>query len=128
MPSFSFSLSKSTFLGPFIVVLGGLKYRFAASQIVWVIVATTYFFSERLPNGRLMCMWRYTNCGTVHSLEHNTFFHLARDQWRWRLAKSSLLFFITGFRCGFRAGLSELHFVFFAETSQNSVGTHSCNI
>ena len=56
MCSFSFSLSNSTYLGPFIVVLGGMKYRPAvpwhkmAPQIIWLdrclIVATTYFFAE----------------------------------------------------------------------------------
>ena len=53
----------------------------------------------------LMCMWRGTNCCIVHSSENITFFQLVRFQWRWRLAKSSLIFFI---RCSFHAGLWDI--------------------
>ena len=78
----------------------------AVSTTLWIIwlgvcfiVTITYFLSIHLPNGRLMCMWRGTNWSMVHLSENNTFFHSAKFQWRWRLAKSSLFFFIT------RAGL-----------------------
>ena len=64
MCSFSFSLSNSTYLGPFIVVLGGMKYRPAAPRhdmavhIIglggWFTAATTYLLSKRLPSGRLL--------------------------------------------------------------------------
>ena len=77
-------------LGPFLVGLGRMKYRPAAPwhdmapQIIWLcrcfIVATTHFLSKHSPNGRLMCMWRGTNCCMVHSSEYNTFFLLARVQ------------------------------------------------
>ena len=97
------------------VILGGVKYRPAtprldmAPQIVWLvecfIADTTYFLFKRLPNGRLMCMWRGTNCCMVHSSEINTFFHSARVEWRWRLAKPFSFFFISGVRCGFHDGL-----------------------
>ena len=87
--SFRFSLSNSTYLGPFIVVLGKMKYRPAAPchdmapQIIWLSgcfnVATTNFW----PNGFLM--WQDTNCCMIHSTENNTFFHSASVQWRWCL-------------------------------------------
>ena len=98
MSSFSFSLSNSTCLCPFIVVLGGIKYRSAAPrhdmtpQIIWLggsfIVVATYFLSKRLPNDRVMCMWQGTNCCMVHSSE-NTFFHSATV--RWDVSPNSLL-------------------------------------
>ena len=74
-------------MGPFIVVLGGMNYRPAASrnditpQIIRLggcfTVATTHFLSKRLPNDRLMCMWRCTYCCMVHSSENNTLFPLS---------------------------------------------------
>ena len=90
--SFSFSFSNFTYLGPFIVVLGGIKYRpegpkhDMAPQITWLggcfIVAAVYFSSNRLPTGRLTCLLRGINCCMVDSSESNTFFHCARVQWR----------------------------------------------
>ena len=46
------------------------------------VVATRYYLSERLPNGRLMCMWRATNSRVVHSTGNNNFFNAARVQLR----------------------------------------------
>ena len=51
----------------------------------------------------LKCMLWGINCCMRHSSESNSLFHSAKVQWRWRLTKSSLLFSITGVRCGFRA-------------------------
>ena len=99
MCNFSFCLSNSTYFGPFIVVLGGMKYRpvtpqhYIAPQIIWIIrcfnVATTYFLAKHLPNGLLICMMWGTNCCMVHSSENKTFFHSARVEWQWYLAKFS---------------------------------------
>ena len=87
--SFSFSLSYSMYLSPFIVVFDVMKYRPAApqhnmaSQIIWLsrcfIGATTYFLSKRVLNGHLMCMWWGTNCCMVHSSENNTFSPLSES-------------------------------------------------
>ena len=86
MYSFSFSMSNSTCLGPFMVVFCGMKYTLTASQyanapqITWFdgrFIVATYFLSKRLPIVRLMCMWRGTNCCMVHSSQNNTFFHSA---------------------------------------------------
>ena len=95
---FSFSSRISTHLGPFMVVLGGMNYRPAAPchdmvhLIIWLggcfIVGTTYFLSKRLPNGRVMCMWR-----GIHTNLH--------------FSQSSRFSLITGVRCGFRAGLRD---------------------
>ena len=62
---------------------------------------TTYFFSKRSPNGRLMCMWRGTNCCMVHSSENNTFLNSARVHGQRRCG----LFFSSLMSCGCRAGL-----------------------
>ena len=116
MCSFSFSLSKSRFLCPFIVVLGGMKHRPATpwhvtSQIIWIggcfIVATTYFLSKCLPNGCLMLMWRDTNCCMVHSSK-TTFFNSAKSPMAMTSGNIQAFFFsffITGVRCLFCAGL-----------------------
>jgi len=86
MCSFSFSLKILRYLGPLIAVLGGKEYRSTAprhdmiSQSIWLsesfIVATTYFMSKRLSNGRLICR---TNSSMVNSSE-TTLFHPASVQ------------------------------------------------
>ena len=136
MCSFGFSMSNSMYLAPTIVMLGGPKYRPAvprhdmATQIIWLdgcfTVAITYYLSIRFPNGSLMCTWRGTNCCMVLSFPNNTFFQSARVQWRWRLVKSSLFFFISGVRCGFIVLPVGLQSNFFAETSRNSAGMYCC--
>ena len=94
-------------------MLDGMNYRPAAPrqdmtpQIIWLgrcfIVATTYFLSKHLPNGRLICMWRGTNCCMIHSSEHDTFFHSASPI-STTTGKVQSLFF---HHCGFRAGLCD---------------------
>ena len=102
--SFSFSLSNSIYLGPFIVVLGGMNYRPAVPwhdmtlQFIWLsrcsIVAATYFLSKHLPNSCLSgdvqsAAWCISQKTTLSSTQGET----------------SLFFFITGVWCGFCAGL-----------------------
>ena len=84
-----FSMSDFTYFGPLIVVLGGMKYRPAAprhdkaNQIIWLsrraIVGTAYCLSKRLPNDRLMCMWRVTNWCMAHSSEKQHFLPLSES-------------------------------------------------
>ena len=107
---FIFSLSNATYLSPFIMVLGKMKCNPVAPrhdkepQIIWLggcfIVTITYFLVKMLTQWPYL-MWRGTNCCMVRSSENNS----ARVQWRCRLAKSSLFFFNTGVRCGFRTDL-----------------------
>ena len=102
--SFSFSLSNSTYFGPFIAVLGGMNYRPAVPwhnmtlQLIWLsrcsIVAATYFLSKHLPNSCLSgdvqsAAWCISQKTTLSSTQGET----------------SLFFFITGVWCGFCAGL-----------------------
>ena len=59
------ALSSSTYVGPFMEVLGGMKYRPVAprhdttSQIIWlgrcITLAGTHYLSQRLPSGHLIC-------------------------------------------------------------------------
>ena len=86
MCSFSFSLSNFMYIHSGV---GETKHRQAAlrytmaHQIIWLgDCGVGFWLSKHLPNGRLMCMWRGTNCCMVHSSENNTFFLLASVQWR----------------------------------------------
>ena len=119
MCSFSFSLSNSTYLGPFIVVLDGVQYRPAAPQhdmtprIIWLgtcfSVTTTYFLSKRLPNGHLVQTAPFSESpmtvtsGTIPSLFRH---HWSQVWLSWRTV-------------GLRSTLC-------AETSRNSAGTCCC--
>ena len=112
MYCFSFSLSNSTYLGPYIVVLSGMQYKPAvlwhdmAPQIVWLgrcfTVATTYFLPKQLPRSHVMCMCM------VHSSVNNTFFHSVNPV-AMTCGKSSLFFFITGVALMLTCGTS-VHF------------------
>ena len=69
--------------------------------LLWLQHISCQTLTQRMPN---MHVARYKVLhGAFVGKQH--FLHSARVQGRWRLAKSSLFFFITGVRCGFRAGL-----------------------
>ena len=118
-------------LDPFIVVSDIMWIQTNSDmppKIIWLggcfIVATTYFSSKCLSNGRTMCMWQGRNCCMVHSSENNTLFHSVRVQWQWRLENSSFVHFITG--VAFVQPAVVFQSKFFAETSWNCTGTDCC--
>ena len=115
--SFSFSLSNSVYLDP----LGEMKYRPPAS---WhdFIVATTYFLSKRLPNGRLMCMYKLLHdafvtkqCSSPHQESSGD------DVWQSPVSFSSSLVSGVAFvpACG-----TSVQIV--AEASRNSAWSYRC--
>ena len=72
-----------------------------APQIIWLAGKHCGYnkFLKCLPNGRVMCMWRGTNCCMVHS-SPNTLSSTHRES-----NGDDVFFFITGVRCGFRTGM-----------------------
>ena len=107
-------------------MLGGMKYRPVwprhdeAPQIIWLggcFIVATFFLSNRLPNGHLMCMWRGTNCCMVHSSENITFFHSARVHFQSLFLHHCCLVWLL---CR-PVRLQSKHFV---EMSRNSAGTY----
>ena len=109
--SFSFSLSDSTYLGPFIVVFGGMKHRPPAWHGTPNNLAQWMFhcgYNKFLV--KMLTQWLHVvRYKRLHGsfIKKNLCIHSARVQWWWCLAKSSLFFFINGVRCGFCTGLLE---------------------
>ena len=135
MYRFSFSVSSSTCLGPFIVVLGGMNYIAAASlhdmapQLIWLvecfIVATTYFLSKSLPNDRLMCMWLVTNCCMVHS-SGKKILPLSESPMAMTSGKVQSVFLHHWCQVRLSCRPLGLQSKYFTGTSRNSAGTYCC--
>ena len=129
MCSLSFSLSNSTYVGQFVVVLGGMKYRLAAPrhdmalQIIWLdgcfIVATTYFLT---PNVRAV---RYKLLhGAFVRKQH--FLPLSESPMAMTSCKVQSLFLHHWCEVWLSCRPVGIHSKFFAETSRNSAGTCCC--
>ena len=128
---FRLSLSNSTYVGLFIVELGGMKYRPTAprhdmvSQIIRLgvcfIVATTHFLSNHL-----MYMWRGANCCMVHSSQNNAFLPLSKSLMAMTSGKVQSPFLHQWYQVWLLCWSVRLKFKFFAETSRNRAESYCC--